>query len=81
MNDVGGIAGDQLRSYIERAERLIEEKDALSADIREVFSEAAGNGFEKKVMREIIKLRKMEREARQEHEELLQLYQHAIGME
>ena len=81
MNDVGGIAGDQLRSYIERAERLIEEKDALSADIREVFSEAAGNGFVKKVMREIIKLRKMEREARQEHEELLQLYQHAIGME
>lgn len=81
MNDVGGIAGDQLRSYIERAERLIEEKDALSADIREVFSEAAGNGFDKKVMREIIKLRKMEREARQEHEELLQLYQHAIGME
>ncbi|MBL6597902.1 MAG: DUF2312 domain-containing protein [Alphaproteobacteria bacterium] len=80
MAEVGGIAGDQLRSYIERIERLEEEKAALAADIREIFSEAKGNGFDVKIMRQIIRLRKLDREDRQEQEELLQLYQHAIGM-
>lgn len=80
MAEVAGIAGDQLRSYIERIERLEEEKAALAADIREVFSEAKGNGFDVKIMRQIIRLRKLDREDRQEQEELLQLYQHAIGM-
>jgi uncharacterized protein (UPF0335 family) len=80
MAEVGGIAGDQLRSYIERIERLEEEKAALAADIREVFSEAKGNGFDVKIMRQIIRLRRLDREDRQEQEELLQLYQHAIGM-
>lgn len=80
MAEVGGIAGDQLRSYIERIERLEEEKVALAADIREIFSEAKGNGFDVKIMRQIIRLRKLDREDRQEQEELLQLYQHAIGM-
>ena len=80
MAEVGGIAGDQLRSYIERIERLEEEKAALAADIREVFSEAKGNGFDVKIMRQIIRLRKLDRDDRQEQEELLQLYQHAIGM-
>jgi len=80
MTEVAGIAGDQLRSYIERAERLIEEKDALTQDINEIFSEAKGNGFDVKVMRQILKLRKLDREDRQEQEELLQLYQVAIGM-
>lgn len=80
MAEVGGIAGDQLRSYIERIERLEEEKAALSADIKEIFSEAKGTGFDVKIMRQIIRLRKLDREDRQEQEELLQLYQHAIGM-
>jgi uncharacterized protein (UPF0335 family) len=80
MAEVGGIAGDQLRSYIERIERLEEEKAALAADIREIFSEAKGTGFDVKIMRQIIRLRKLDRDDRQEQEELLQLYQHAIGM-
>ena len=80
MAEVGGVAGDQLRSYIERVERLEEEKAALAADIREIYSEAKGNGFDVKIMRQIIRLRKLDREDRQEQEELLQLYQHAIGM-
>ena len=80
MAEVGGVAGDQLRSYIERIERLEEEKAALAADIREIYSEAKGNGFDIKIMRQIIRLRKLDRDDRQEQEELLQLYQHAIGM-
>ncbi|MEK9595687.1 MAG: GapR family DNA-binding domain-containing protein, partial [Rhodospirillaceae bacterium] len=51
MVEVGGVAGDQLRSYIERIERLEEEKAALAADVREVFAEAKGNGFDVKIMR------------------------------
>ncbi|MBM86092.1 MAG: hypothetical protein CMM47_08725 [Rhodospirillaceae bacterium] len=81
MAEVGGIAGEQLRSYIERIERLEEEKTALGGDIREIFSEAKGNGFDVKIMRQIIRLRKLDRVDRLEQEELLQLYQHAIGME
>ena len=80
MAEVGGVSGDQLRSYIERVERLEEEKAALAADIREIYSEAKGNGFDVKIMRQIIRLRKLDRDDRQEQEELLQLYQHAIGM-
>ena len=80
MAEVGGIAGEQLRAYIERIERLEEEKAALAGDLREVYAEAKGNGFDVKIMRQIIRLRKMDREDRQEQEELLQLYQHAIGM-
>jgi uncharacterized protein (UPF0335 family) len=81
MAEAGGIAGDQLRSYIERIERLEEEKAAMAADIREIYSESKGNGFDVKIMRQIIRLRKLDREDRQEQEELLQLYQHAIGMQ
>ncbi|MDE0809865.1 MAG: DUF2312 domain-containing protein [Alphaproteobacteria bacterium] len=81
MAEVGGIAGDQLRSYIERIERLEEEKAALAADVKEIFSEAKGTGFDVKIMRQIIRLRKLDREDRQEQEELLQLYRHAIGMQ
>jgi uncharacterized protein (UPF0335 family) len=80
MADVGGIAGAQLRSLIERVERLEEEKAALAADIREVFAEAKATGFEPKVMRQIIKLRKLEQADRQEQEALLELYLAAIGM-
>lgn len=77
---VGGVAGDVLRAYIERIERLEEEKKAISADIREVYSEAKGNGFEPKIMRQIVKLRAMDRADRQEQEELVDLYARAIGL-
>ena len=79
MIDVGGIAGDRLRSYIERIERLEAEKTALTSDIREIFSEAKGNGFDIKIMRQIVRLRRMDRQDRLEQEELLAIYQHAIG--
>lgn len=77
---VGGIAGDQLRSYLERVERMEEEKAALMADIREIFAEAKANGFDVKVMRQILKLRKMDRDDRAEVETLLDLYKRALGM-
>ena len=81
MVDIGGIAGDTLRSYIERIERLEAEKTALTADIREIFSEAKGNGFDVKIMRQIVRLRRMNREDRLEQEDLLAIYQHSMGMD
>jgi len=81
MADVGGIAADRLRSFIERIERLEEEKAALAADIREVYAEAKGTGFDTKVMRQVLKLRKMEADDRQEQEHLLDLYKQALGLE
>lgn len=78
--DVGGVAGKRLLSFFERVERLEEEKAALSEDIKEVLAEAKSAGFEVKIMRRIMKLRKMEPEKRQEEDELLSLYMSAIGM-
>jgi uncharacterized protein (UPF0335 family) len=75
------VTGKKLKSFIERIERLEEEKQGLGADIREVFSEAKSGGFDTKIMRQIIKLRKIEIEKRREQEELLELYKTAIGME
>ncbi|HEY5598798.1 MAG TPA: DUF2312 domain-containing protein [Kiloniellales bacterium] len=80
MNDVGGIGAERLRSFVERIERLEEEKAALAADIREVYAEAKGNGFDTKVMRQVIRLRKMETTDRQEQEALLDLYKRAVGL-
>jgi len=80
MADVAGIAGSQLRSFIERIERLEEEKAALAADIREVYAEAKGNGFDPKTMRRIVRLRKLDTEDRQEQEALLDIYKSALGM-
>jgi len=80
MSDVGGIAADRLRSFIERIERLEEEKAALTSDIREVYAEAKGNGFDTKIMRQVIKLRKLDTAERQEQESLLDLYKRAIGL-
>ena len=76
----GGIAGDVLRSYIERIERLEEEKAGIAANIREIFAEAKGNGFDTKVMRQVLKLRKMEPHDVAEQDELLELYKRALGM-
>jgi len=78
---VGGVACDDLRAYIERIERLDEEKAGISADIKDVFAEAKGNGFDVKTMRQIIRLRKMEVADRQEAETLLDLYKRALDMD
>jgi uncharacterized protein (UPF0335 family) len=80
MADVGGVAGDQLKSFIERIERLEEEKNAISEDIKEVFAEAKGIGFDVKIMRQILKIRKMDQDARDEQEALLDVYMRALGM-
>lgn len=73
-------AATRIRSFIERVERLTEEKQALAEDIKEVYAEAKGVGFDTKTLRKIVKLRKMDHEKRREEEELLELYKSAIGM-
>ena len=78
MTEVGGIAVDRLRSLIERIERLEEEKKAIAGDIRDIFAEAKSAGFDVKVMREILKLRKMDAAARDEKELLLETYRKAL---
>ena len=78
MLDVGGVAKDRLKSFVERIERLEEEKLALAADIREVYSEAKGAGFDVKVMRQLIRLRKMDRDDRSQMEAVLDVYERAL---
>jgi uncharacterized protein (UPF0335 family) len=80
MADVGGVAGERLKSFIERIERLEEEKRALGEDIKEVFAEAKGNGFDTKIMRQIIKIRRMDKDDLDEQEALLDVYMRALGM-
>ncbi|MDT7934993.1 MAG: DUF2312 domain-containing protein [Sphingomonadaceae bacterium] len=75
------IAADQLRLFIERIERLEEDKANLGADIRAVFAEAKGQGFDTKTMRQVIRLRKMERHVRVEAEMLLDTYKAALGLQ
>ncbi len=79
MANVDGIAGERLRAFIERIERLEEEKTALSEDIREVYSEAKGAGFDPKIMRQVVRLRKMESADRAEQEALLETYMAALS--
>ena len=81
MVDLGGTAGERLRQFIERVERLEEEHRALGADIREVYSEAKALGFEPKIMRQLVRLRRMETHELVEQEALLDTYKHALGME
>ena len=76
----GTVAADQLRLFIERIERLEEEKAALASDIREVYAEAKGNGFDTKIMRQVVRLRKLDKADRQEAEAVLDLYLSALGM-
>lgn len=80
-NDVGGVSGQRLKAFIERVERLEEEKAALAEDIKDILAEAKGVGFDTKIIRKVIRLRKMDKEKRQEEEELLELYKAAIGLE
>lgn len=74
------FAKDQLRAIVERIERLEEEKKATSDDIRDVYAEAKGNGFDTKALRAIVRLRKQDAEERAEHEAILDTYKHALGL-
>ncbi len=76
----GVFAPDRLRSFIERIERLEQEKQDLAADIREVYSEAKGVGFDPKIMRQVVRLRKLDDNDRRELEMVLDTYMHALGM-
>ena len=75
-----GAGAEQLTQLIERVERLEEEKRALLADIKDVYSEAKANGFEPKIMRQIIRLRNMDRDLLSEHDALLETYRDAVGL-
>lgn len=80
MTDTG-ISAQRLESIIKRIEKLEEDKVAVSEDIKEVYAEAKGNGFDVKVIRQIVRLRRIEENERKEQEEILDLYKSAIGME
>ncbi|MCP1231758.1 DUF2312 domain-containing protein [Acetobacter indonesiensis] len=77
---VGGISADRLRSIVERVERLEEERKALSGDIKDIYTEAKSAGFDVKVIRQIIRLRKQEPSEVEEQETLLDIYRRALGM-
>ena len=77
--DTGGVAAERLRSFIERVERLEEEKAAIANDVKEVYAEAKGEGYDVKILRQIVRIRKMDRAERQEQEALLDLYLTALG--
>lgn len=77
---IGGIAAEALQQYIDRIEKLEEEKKAISEDISQVYAEAKSTGFDAKIMRQLVKLRKMDESERQEADELLELYRRAAGV-
>jgi uncharacterized protein (UPF0335 family) len=74
------FAKDQLKAFVERVERLEEEKKAIAEDIRDVYAEAKGNGFDVKALRTIVRMRKEDADERREHETILETYLHALGM-
>jgi uncharacterized protein (UPF0335 family) len=74
------FAKDQLKAFVERVERLEEEKKAIADDIRDVYAEAKGNGFDAKALRSIVRLRRQDADERREHESILETYMHALGM-
>ena len=80
MSDIGGVAADQLRTIVERIERLEEEKKAIADDVKEVYAEAKANGYDTKTLRKVVTLRKVESAEREEQEAMLDLYMHALGM-
>ena len=81
MDEISNAAADQLKAFIERIERLEEEKKNISDDIKDVYAEAKGTGFDIKVLRKIVSMRKQDQNERKEQEEILSLYLQAIGME
>jgi uncharacterized protein (UPF0335 family) len=74
------FAKDQLKAFVERIERLEEEKKAIADDIRDVYAEAKGNGYDVKAMRAVVRLRKQDKDERAEYEAVLETYMHALGM-
>ena len=78
MSGPSGIAGDRLRSFVERIERLDEEIKGLSDDKKDIYAEAKGEGFDVKILREVIRIRKQDKKERDERESLLDVYLHAI---
>jgi uncharacterized protein (UPF0335 family) len=79
MSGPDGVAGDQLRAFVERIEHIEEEIKGLTEDKKEIFAEAKGEGFDVKILKEVIRIRKQDQEERQEHESLLEVYLHALG--
>jgi uncharacterized protein (UPF0335 family) len=75
-----GVAADELRQFIERVERLEEEKAGISSDIKDVYAELKGRGFDAKAVRQIVRIRKLDNSERQEQEAILELYMQALGM-
>ena len=80
MSDVNAITRDQLLAFVTRIERLEEEKKTLSDDIRDVYAEASGNGFDAKILKKVIALRKKDEQERKEEEAVLDTYLSALGM-
>ena len=80
IKDAGGVSGQRLKSFIERIERLEEEKKGISEDVRDVYGEAKGTGFDPKIIRKVVSMRKTNLEKRREEAELVALYTSAIGM-
>lgn len=80
MSDAGGVARDQLRAFVERIERLEEEKKSIADDIKDVYGEAKAMGYDVKVMRKVVAIRKQDQNERLEHEAILDTYLHALGM-
>jgi uncharacterized protein (UPF0335 family) len=78
MSGPGGVAGDQLRAFVERIEHVEEEIKALTEDKKEIFAEAKGEGFDVKILKEVIRIRKQDQEEREEQESLLEVYLHAL---
>lgn len=78
MSGPGGVAGNQLRAFVERIERLDEEIKGLTEDKKEIFDEAKNEGYDVKILKEVIRLRKQDKKERDEHESLLEVYLHAI---
>jgi uncharacterized protein (UPF0335 family) len=79
-SETGGVSGERLKAFMERVERLQEEKSALSEDIRDIFAEAKAVGFDTKIMRKVIRLRAMDKEKRDEEQALIELYGTAVGV-
>jgi uncharacterized protein (UPF0335 family) len=78
MSGPGGIAGDQLRAFVERIEHIEEEIKGLTEDKKDIYAEAKGNGFDVKILREVIRIRKQDQKERDEQESLLDVYLHAL---
>jgi uncharacterized protein (UPF0335 family) len=80
-NEAGGVSAERLRSFVKRIEKMEEDKAAVAEDLKEIYGEAKGAGFDTRIIRKIISLRRLELEKRREQEELLELYKAALGMD